>query len=170
MRALVCKQFGPLEDVELQALASPRPGPGQVLVDVHAAGVNFPDLLSIQGKYQVRSEPPFTPGAELSGVVAALVPRGLRVADIGTGTGALLPVLAALAIELGISPITLTVPVALAASCAFMLPVATPPNAIVFGSGMITIPQMAKAGLVMNLIGIVLLSLVALFLAPQVLG
>jgi sodium-dependent dicarboxylate transporter 2/3/5 len=85
-------------------------------------------------------------------------------------TATLLPVLAALALELGVSPITLTVPVALAASCAFMLPVATPPNAIVFGSGMITIPQMAKAGLVMNILGIVLLSLVALLLAPQVLG
>jgi len=85
-------------------------------------------------------------------------------------TATLLPVLAALALELGVSPVTLTVPVALAASCAFMLPVATPPNAIVFGSGMITIPQMAKAGIVMNLIGIVLLSLVALLLAPQVLG
>jgi sodium-dependent dicarboxylate transporter 2/3/5 len=83
-------------------------------------------------------------------------------------TATILPVLAALALELGISPVTLTVPVALAASCAFMLPVATPPNAIVFGSGRLTIPQMAKAGLVMNLVGIVLLSLVALFLAPQV--
>ena len=85
-------------------------------------------------------------------------------------TATLLPVLAALALELGVSPVTLTVPVALAASCAFMLPVATPPNAIVFGSGMITIPQMAKAGFVMNLVGIVLLSLVALLLAPQLLG
>jgi len=85
-------------------------------------------------------------------------------------TATLLPVMAALAIELGVSPITLTVPVALAASCAFMLPVATPPNAIVFGSGMITIPQMAKAGFVMNMVGIVLLSLVALFLAPEILG
>jgi len=85
-------------------------------------------------------------------------------------TATLLPVLAALALELGVSPITLTVPVALAASCAFMLPVATPPNAIVFGSGMITIPQMAKAGFWMNMLGIVLLSLVALLLAPQVLG
>jgi sodium-dependent dicarboxylate transporter 2/3/5 len=83
-------------------------------------------------------------------------------------TATILPVLAALALELGISPIILTVPVALAASCAFMLPVATPPNAIVFGSGRLTIPQMAKAGLVMNLVGIVLLSLVALFLAPEV--
>jgi len=85
-------------------------------------------------------------------------------------TATILPVLAALALELGVSPVTLTVPVALAASCAFMLPVATPPNAIVYGSGLFTIPQMAKAGLVMNLVGIVLLSLVALFLAPAVLG
>lgn len=84
-------------------------------------------------------------------------------------TATILPVLAALALELGVSPVMLTVPVALAASCAFMLPVATPPNAIVYGSGLFTIPQMAKAGLVMNLIGIVLLSLVALFLAPAVL-
>lgn len=84
-------------------------------------------------------------------------------------TATLLPVLAALAIELGFSPVMLTVPVALAASCAFMLPVATPPNAIVYGSGLFTIPQMAKAGLVMNLFGIVLLSLVALFLAPAIL-
>jgi sodium-dependent dicarboxylate transporter 2/3/5 len=85
-------------------------------------------------------------------------------------TATLLPVLAALALELGFSPVMLTVPVALAASCAFMLPVATPPNAIVYGSGLITIPQMAKAGLVMNIISIVLLSLVALFLAPAILG
>ncbi len=84
-------------------------------------------------------------------------------------TATLLPVMAALAIELGISPIVLTVPVALAASCAFMLPVATPPNAIVYGSGRLTVPQMVKAGLIMNLIGIVLLSLVALYLAPLVL-
>ena len=84
-------------------------------------------------------------------------------------TATILPVLAALALQLGVNPVTLTVPVALAASCAFMLPVATPPNAIVFGSGLFTIPQMAKAGLVMNLLGIVLLSLVALFLAPAVL-
>ena len=77
------------------------------------------------------------------------------------------PVLAALALELGVSPVTLTVPVALAASCAFMLPVATPPNAIVFGSGMLTIPKMVRAGLMLNIIGIFLVSSVALFLAPK---
>jgi solute carrier family 13 (sodium-dependent dicarboxylate transporter), member 2/3/5 len=78
-----------------------------------------------------------------------------------------LPVVGAIGIEAGIDPIVLTVPVTLAASCAFMLPVATPPNAIVFGSGLLTIPKMARAGLVLNLIGIVLVSLAAVFLAPR---
>jgi NADPH2:quinone reductase len=82
MKALVCKQFGPIEDVALEELPSPEPGPGEVLVEVRAAGVNFPDLLAIQGKYQIRSEPPFTPGAELSGVVAKL---GEGVEDFSVG-------------------------------------------------------------------------------------
>ncbi len=65
-------------------------------------------------------------------------------------TATFLPVLAALAIGIGQNPILLAVPAALAASCAFMLPVATPPNAIVYGSGRIPIPEMARAGLVLN--------------------
>ena len=77
-----------------------------------------------------------------------------------------LPVVGAIAIEAGYDPIVLAVPVTLAASCAFMLPVATPPNAIVFGSGMLTIPRMARAGIALNLIGIVLVSAVAYKLAP----
>ncbi|MEE4218229.1 MAG: DASS family sodium-coupled anion symporter [Xanthomonadales bacterium] len=107
--------------------------------------------------------------AVVVGVVILVIFLTELTSNLAT-TATLLPVMAALAIELGVSPITLTVPVALAASCAFMLPVATPPNAIVFGSGLITIPQMAKAGFWMNVLGIVLLSLVALFLAPQILG
>jgi sodium-dependent dicarboxylate transporter 2/3/5 len=82
-------------------------------------------------------------------------------------TATFLPVVGAIAIEAGIDPIVLAVPVTFAASCAFMLPVATPPNAIVFGSGLLTIPKMARAGLALNLIGIVLVSLVALTLAPR---
>jgi len=82
-------------------------------------------------------------------------------------TATFLPVVGAIAIESGFDPIALTVPVTLAASCAFMLPVATPPNAIVFGSGLLTIPKMARAGLALNLIGIVLVSIVALTLAPK---
>jgi sodium-dependent dicarboxylate transporter 2/3/5 len=85
-------------------------------------------------------------------------------------TATFLPVVGAIAIEAGIDPIVLAVPVTLAASCAFMLPVATPPNAIVFGSGLLTIPKMARAGLALNLIGIVLVSIVAVFVAPIFLG
>ncbi len=74
-----------------------------------------------------------------------------------TATSAMvMPILSAVAIGLGQSPLLLIVPAAVAASCAFMLPVATPPNAIVFGSGYVTIPQMAKSGFGLNIIGIVL--------------
>jgi len=82
-------------------------------------------------------------------------------------TATFLPVVGAIALESGFDPIVLTVPITLAASCAFMLPVATPPNAIVFGSGLLTIPKMARAGMALNLIGIVLVSIVALTLAPK---
>ena len=76
-------------------------------------------------------------------------------------TATLVPILAALAPGLGVSPYLLIVPAAMAASCAFMMPVATPPNAIVFGSGYLTIPMMCKAGLWLNLIGIVLITALA---------
>ena len=82
-------------------------------------------------------------------------------------TATFLPVVGAIAFESGIDPILLTVPVALAASCAFMLPVATPPNAIVFGSGLLKIPRMARAGFVLNLIGIVVVSTIAATFAPR---
>ncbi|MDJ0701524.1 MAG: SLC13 family permease [Woeseiaceae bacterium] len=85
-------------------------------------------------------------------------------------TATFLPVVGAIAIESGFDPIVLTVPITLAASCAFMLPVATPPNAIVFGSGLLTIPRMARAGFALNIIGIFLVSIVALTLAPRFLG
>ena len=74
-----------------------------------------------------------------------------------TATAAMvMPILSAVAIGLGQNPLLLVVPAAVAASCAFMLPVATPPNAIVFGSGYVTIPQMAKSGFGLNIIGILL--------------
>ena len=68
-----------------------------------------------------------------------------------------LPILAATAAVIDVDPLLLIVPATLAASCAFMMPVATPPNAIVFGSGEITIPQMVRAGVWLNLIGLVLI-------------
>ncbi len=84
-------------------------------------------------------------------------------------TATFLPVVGAIAIEAGINPIVLTVPVTLAASCAFMLPVATPPNAIVFGSGLLSIPRMVRAGFALNLIAIVLVTAVAVGIAPRIL-
>ncbi len=73
-------------------------------------------------------------------------------------TNALLPVLAAVAVGLGIPPMTLLVPATIAASCAFMMPVATPPNAVVFGSGRLRIGQMIRAGFWLNLVGILVVT------------
>lgn len=83
---------------------------------------------------------------------------------------AFLPVLAPLAVAAGQNPLLLAVPATLAASCAFMLPVATPPNAIVYGSSFLTIPQMARAGLWLNLVFAALITAVAFTLLPAVLG
>tara|TARA_B110000438_G_scaffold257094_1_gene264980 strand:- start:272 stop:1777 length:1506 start_codon:yes stop_codon:yes gene_type:complete len=85
-------------------------------------------------------------------------------------TATLLPLLAAAAVALGENPLLLCIPAALAASCAFMLPPATPPNAIVFGSGQVTIPQMARAGIWLNLMSIVVLVLASYLLAGPVFG
>jgi sodium-dependent dicarboxylate transporter 2/3/5 len=74
----------------------------------------------------------------------------------------LLPILAAAAVGMGVHPFLLMVPATLSASCAFMLPVATPPNAIVFGSPWVTIPRMARTGFVLNLVGAVLITLLTL--------
>ena len=79
-----------------------------------------------------------------------------------------LPVIAAIAAQSGIEPLVLCVPVTLAASCAFMLPVATPPNAIVFSSGVLTIPEMVRAGFLMNLIALVALTILATVAVPLV--
>jgi sodium-dependent dicarboxylate transporter 2/3/5 len=76
-------------------------------------------------------------------------------------TATLLPVLAALADGMGIDPLVIVIPTALAASCAFMLPVATPPNMIVFGSGMLRIPDMVRGGIWINTLAIFVMSLLA---------
>jgi len=72
MRALVCTQYGPPDSLVLEQQADPEPGPGEVRVAVKAAGINFPDILSIAGTYQVRVAPPFVPGNEAAGVVEAI--------------------------------------------------------------------------------------------------
>jgi NADPH2:quinone reductase len=72
MRALVCSAYGPPESLEIKDLDAPQPGDGQLRISVAAAGINFPDLLSIAGKYQVKTPPPFVPGNEAAGTVIAL--------------------------------------------------------------------------------------------------
>lgn len=74
MKAIVCKDWGPIDSLALQDLPDLVPGSGQVVVDVRAAGVNFPDVLTVQGKYQVRPPLPFTPGNEFAGVLRAVGP------------------------------------------------------------------------------------------------
>jgi len=101
------------------------------------------------------------------GVAATLIIFLTELTSNIATTTTFLPVVGAIAIESGFDPITITVPVTLAASCAFMLPVATPPNAIVFGSGMLTIPKMMRAGFALNLVSIVLVTTVAVVLAPR---
>ncbi|MGI9261336.1 MAG: NADPH:quinone oxidoreductase family protein [Woeseiaceae bacterium] len=82
MKALVCKEYGPPESLVLEEVDDPRPDTGEVVIDIHAAGINFPDILVFAGKYQVKTEPPFIPGYEASGVVSELG-EGVRRLAIG---------------------------------------------------------------------------------------
>ncbi len=72
MRAVVCHQFAPVDQLVVEERPDPAPGPGQVVIEVRAAGVNFVDGLFVQGKYQIKPPLPFTPGGEVAGVVAAV--------------------------------------------------------------------------------------------------
>lgn len=93
MRAVVCRELGPIENLVVDTLPDPVPGKGEVVVDVKAGSVNFPDVLMIQGKYQYSAEPPFVPGSELAGVISA-VGEGVSGYAVGdrviarSGTGA----------------------------------------------------------------------------------
>jgi len=69
MRAVLCKELGPPEKLVVEDVPSPKAGKGQIVVSVKASGVNFPDTLIIQGKYQFKPELPFSPGGEVAGVV-----------------------------------------------------------------------------------------------------
>ncbi|MGH7296248.1 MAG: NADPH:quinone oxidoreductase family protein [Polyangiaceae bacterium] len=81
MKALVCRAYGPVDSLAIGELPDPKPVAGQVVVGVRACGVNFPDLLVVQGKYQFKPPPPFAPGGEVAGVVEA----------VGTGVEGLSP-------------------------------------------------------------------------------
>ena len=85
-------------------------------------------------------------------------------------TATLLPILGALAMTHGIEPMLLIAPAALAASCAFMLPIATAPNAVVYATGHVAIAQMAHAGFKLNLIGIAVLTGISYLIVPRLFG
>ncbi len=81
MKAVVCRRFGPPESLAVEELPSPKPGPGEVVISMKAASVNFPDVLVIQDKYQFKPPLPFSPGSELAGVVK----------EVGAGVSAFKP-------------------------------------------------------------------------------
>jgi sodium-dependent dicarboxylate transporter 2/3/5 len=85
-------------------------------------------------------------------------------------TATFLPVVASVAVGMGEDPLLLVLPAVMAASCAFMLPVGTPPNAIVFASGLVPLPRMARVGILINLLFVVLIPVVVLTLAGWVFG
>lgn len=72
MKAIVCNEFGPLDKLQYQEVKDPVAYPGNVVLDVRAAGVNYPDGLMVQGLYQMKPDFPFTPGSEVAGVIAEL--------------------------------------------------------------------------------------------------
>ena len=90
MRGVVVREFGPLDTHKLEEVADPAPGADEVLIDIHAIGLNYPDTLMMQGRYQVKPETPFVPGRDAAGMVASVganvshVKPGDRVASVYT--------------------------------------------------------------------------------------
>ncbi|WP_122679654.1 NADPH:quinone oxidoreductase family protein [Pseudomonas viridiflava] len=82
MKALLCKAFGPASTLVLEDIPAPDIKKNEILLDVHAAGVNFPDTLIIEGKYQFKPPFPFSPGGEAAGVISAV---GEKVTHLKTG-------------------------------------------------------------------------------------
>ncbi len=120
-------------------------------------------------------------GAQVSGlgalplilIVACVVAIVLFLTEVTSNTATaatFIPVLGGVAIGIGMDPLTLLVPAAFAATCAFMLPVGTPPNAIAFSTGAVTIAQMARGGLVLNIVGVLLITLLTYLLGGWALG
>jgi sodium-dependent dicarboxylate transporter 2/3/5 len=106
-------------------------------------------------------------------LVAAVVTIILFLTEVTSNTATaatFIPILGGVALGLGADAMSLLIPAALAATCAFMLPVGTPPNAIVFGTGTVTIGQMARGGVVLNLVGILLITLATYYLGGIALG
>tara|TARA_B100000686_G_scaffold136347_1_gene143596 strand:- start:7298 stop:8272 length:975 start_codon:yes stop_codon:yes gene_type:complete len=72
VKALLCNEFGPAKNLKVQEIEQPEPGSNEVCIKVHASGVNFPDILIVEGKYQFKPEFPFSPGAETAGKIISI--------------------------------------------------------------------------------------------------
>lgn len=106
-------------------------------------------------------------------LIAVVVTLVLFLTEMTSNTATaatFIPILGGVALGLGIDPMVLLIPAAFAATCAFMLPVGTPPNAIVFATGQVKIQEMARGGFVLNIIGCVLITLVTVIIGPFALG
>jgi NADPH2:quinone reductase len=117
MKAVLCRQYGPPDSLSFEDVASPRPGPGEVVISTKAASVNFPDVLIIQNKYQFKPPLPFSPGSELAGVVKevgagvtawkpgdkviAFTTYGAFAEEVKTEAGRLLPLPQGMSFETG---------------------------------------------------------------------
>jgi NADPH:quinone reductase len=82
VKAVICREFGPIENLTVEDTTDPVPGAGEVLIDIHAAGVNFPDGLMVRGEYQMKPDRPFTPGNEVAGIISAVGP-GVTALHVG---------------------------------------------------------------------------------------
>ena len=82
MKAIICKKFAPVSDLVWEEVADPVAGPGEIVIDVKAAGLNYPDNLIVQGLYQFRPERPFSPGHEGAGIVSS-VGEGVKTHKVG---------------------------------------------------------------------------------------
>lgn len=112
-------------------------------------------------------------GVHLFVLILAVATLIIFLTEITSNTATasmMFPIMASLSLALNVHPYSLMMAAAVAASCAFMLPVATPPNAVVFGSGYLKIPDMAKAGFALNLFGIILVTVCIYFLVPALWG
>jgi NADPH:quinone reductase len=85
VRAVLCRAFGSLDDLEVAEVPSPVPGPGEVLLSVCAAGINYPDALKVLGRYQSKPPLPFTPGSEVAGIVKAIGAGSTEAARFAIG-------------------------------------------------------------------------------------
>ena len=111
-----------------------------------------------------------TPLVIMIGAICTLLTFLTELTSNTATTEMILPILASIAVSIKIHPLFLMIPAALSASCAFMMPVATPPNAIAFASGRIRISQMVRVGIVINLVGIVLITTLFYLLGPVIFG